>query len=77
MESVLKENPGSTRKHLLEILHPSLEPASPEAKKALDDMQATDAESSLAQRISPGGCGNLQLDRIRQRLEQELGRFSD
>ena len=34
----LKENPGSTRKHLLEILHPSLDPGSPEAKKALEPL---------------------------------------
>jgi hypothetical protein len=34
----LKENPGSTRKHLLEILHPSLDPESPEAKKALEPL---------------------------------------
>ncbi len=31
----LKENPGSTRQQLLEVLHPSLDPASPEAKEAL------------------------------------------
>ena len=31
----LKENPGSTRKHVLEVLHPSLDPASAEAKEAL------------------------------------------
>jgi hypothetical protein len=30
--------------------------------------------NSLAQRVSPGGCANLMLDRIRQRLEQQLGR---
>ena len=34
----LKENPGSTRKHLLEILHPSLDPASKEAKEALQPL---------------------------------------
>ena len=34
----LKENPGSTRKHLLEILHPSTDPASEEAKKALEPL---------------------------------------
>ena len=34
----LKENPGSTRLHLLEILHPSLDPASPEAKQALQPL---------------------------------------
>ncbi len=31
----LKENPGSTRRNLLEVLHPSLDPASEEAKDAL------------------------------------------
>jgi len=34
----LKENPGSTRKHLLEILHPSLDPKSKEAKDALQPL---------------------------------------
>jgi len=34
----LKENPGSTRKHLLEILHPSLDPQSKEAKEALQPL---------------------------------------
>lgn len=31
----LKENPGSNRLQLLEVLHPSLDPKSPEAKEAL------------------------------------------
>jgi len=34
----LKENPGSTRQHLLEILHPSLDPESKEAKEALQPL---------------------------------------
>ncbi len=34
----LKENPGSTRKHLVEILHPALDPQSEEAKKALQPL---------------------------------------
>jgi hypothetical protein len=34
----LKENPGSTRKHLLEVLHPSLDPQSKEAKEALQPL---------------------------------------
>ncbi len=34
----LKENPGSTRHHLLEILHPSLDPKSEEAKEALQPL---------------------------------------
>lgn len=34
----LKEHPGSTRQHLLEVLHPSLDPASKEAKDALQPL---------------------------------------
>jgi len=34
----LKENPGSTRQHLLEILHPSIDPKSEEAKEALQPL---------------------------------------
>lgn len=34
----LKENPGSTRQHLLEILHPSLDPQSQEAQDALQPL---------------------------------------
>ena len=34
----LKENPGSTRQHLLEVLHPSLDPKSPEAREALQPL---------------------------------------
>jgi hypothetical protein len=34
----LKENPGSTRQHLLEVLHPSLDPQSAEAKAALQPL---------------------------------------
>ncbi|MEN7973547.1 MAG: hypothetical protein ABFR47_06895 [Verrucomicrobiota bacterium] len=34
----LKENPGSTRKHLLEALHPSLKPESKEAAEALQPL---------------------------------------
>ena len=41
-----------------------------EAKQSLDEMKEADAAASLAQRVSPGGCGDLQLDRIRRRLEQ-------
>ena len=40
-----------------------------EAKQSLDEMKEADAAASLAQRVSPGGCGDLQLDRIRRRLE--------
>lgn len=42
------------------------------AKQDLEDKVEADAASSLAQRVSPGACGDLQLDRIRQRLEQEI-----
>jgi argininosuccinate lyase len=41
-----------------------------EAKSQLDTGEAPDAAASLAQRVSPGGCGNLLLERIRLRLEQ-------
>jgi hypothetical protein len=34
----LKEHPGSTRQHLLEVLHPSFDPASAEAKEALQPL---------------------------------------
>jgi len=34
----LKENPGSTRQHLLEVLHPSLDPKSKEAMDALQPL---------------------------------------
>lgn len=41
-----------------------------DAKNSLEEMGSADAAASLAQRVSPGGCGDLQLDRIRRRLEQ-------
>jgi predicted metal-binding protein len=34
----LKDHPGSTRAHLLEVLHPSVDPASKEAKAALQPL---------------------------------------
>lgn len=34
----LKEHPGSTRRHLLDVLHPSLDPESKEAKAALQPL---------------------------------------
>jgi len=46
-----------------------------DAKKRLDEMEAPDVSVSLAQRVSPGACGDLQLDRIRRRLEQEIARM--
>jgi argininosuccinate lyase len=42
------------------------------AKQALDQIDTPDIAASLAQRTSPGACGDLRLDRIRHRLEQEL-----
>jgi argininosuccinate lyase len=45
------------------------------AKERLDDPgTAPDVAASLAARVSPGGCGNLQLDTIRQRLAREAAR---
>ncbi|MEJ2384581.1 MAG: argininosuccinate lyase [Xanthomonadales bacterium] len=45
-----------------------------EAKRTLDDLDAPDAAASLAQRVSPGGCGNLMLGAIGQRLGEEIDR---
>jgi argininosuccinate lyase len=41
------------------------------AKQQLDETPEMDVQESLARRTSPGACGNLQLDRIRSRLEAE------
>ena len=41
------------------------------AKKRIDEIVQLDVQESLTNRISPGACGNLQLDRIRLRLEAE------
>jgi argininosuccinate lyase len=41
------------------------------AKQQMDDAEQMDVQESLAKRISPGACGDLQLDRIRLRLEAE------
>jgi argininosuccinate lyase len=46
-----------------------------QAKSLLDAVDAPDAAASLAQRVSPGGCGNLLLCRIRERLEQQHSRI--
>ncbi|NNJ66273.1 MAG: hypothetical protein HKP16_11925, partial [Xanthomonadales bacterium] len=43
-----------------------------EAKQTLDQLESPDVAASLAQRVSPGACGDLQLDRLRHRLEEEL-----
>jgi len=45
-----------------------------EAKSRLDTIEAPDVAVSLAQRLSPGGCGNLLLDRIGERLRQLIAR---
>jgi argininosuccinate lyase len=41
-----------------------------DAKQKLDELEDVDPAESLAQRVSPGACADLQLDRLRQRLEQ-------
>jgi argininosuccinate lyase len=41
------------------------------AKQQMAEAAQLDVLESLARRISPGACGDLQLDRIRQRLEAE------
>jgi len=43
------------------------------AKQQMDETAQPDVQESLARRISPGACGDLQLDRIRLRLEDEYG----
>ena len=45
-----------------------------EAKSRLDAAEQPDAAASLAQRVSPGGCADLLLDRIRQRLEERISK---
>ena len=46
-----------------------------EAKKRLDELEAPVVEASLEKRVSPGGCADLGLDRIRARLEARLARI--
>jgi argininosuccinate lyase len=41
-----------------------------QAKEKMGGLAQRDAGQSLAQRISPGACGDLQLDLIRARLEK-------
>jgi argininosuccinate lyase len=43
-----------------------------DAKQQLGAVRGMNPADSLAQRVSPGGCANLMLDRIRQRLERQL-----
>jgi argininosuccinate lyase len=45
-----------------------------EAKRTLDTLEVPDAAASLAQRVSPGGCGNLLLAAIGRRLREETAR---
>lgn len=42
------------------------------AKQQLAELPPGDPVESLEKRVSPGACGDLQLDRIRQRLEELL-----
>jgi len=46
-----------------------------QAKEKIGDLTHGDVEKSLAQRVSPGACGDLQLDRIRSRLEEVTARI--
>ncbi len=46
-----------------------------QAKEKIGDLTHGDAAQSLAQRVSPGACGDLQLDRIRSRLEEVTARI--
>jgi argininosuccinate lyase len=48
-----------------------------EAKKTLADSGGLDAAESLVQRVSPGGCADLGLDRIRHRLDLEFTNFEN
>jgi len=48
-----------------------------EAKSQLDEVEQPDVAASLAQRVSPGGCANLLLDRLRQRLEERISKAAD
>jgi argininosuccinate lyase len=41
------------------------------AKKQIDEIADLDVQESLARRVSPGACGDLQLERLRLRLEAE------
>ena len=45
-----------------------------EAKRKLDELEAPDVEASLARRVSPGGCADLGLELIRQRLASAKSR---
>lgn len=45
------------------------------AKQKLDGLASPDVAQSLAQRVSPGACGDLRLDEIGSRLALEMERF--
>ena len=47
------------------------------AKQELDSLDAPDAAQSLAQRVSPGACGDLMLEDIERRLNREISALSD
>ena len=44
-----------------------------QAARDMDDLSLRAPEQSLEARLSPGGCGNLLLERLRQRLEAVAG----
>ena len=46
-----------------------------QAKEKMGELAQRDAGQSLAQRISPGACGDLQLHRIRDRLQTVMARI--
>lgn len=48
-----------------------------EAKRKPGGNEAPDVARSLAARLSPGGCGDLRLDQIRERLELEISAFEN
>jgi len=43
-----------------------------QAKAELEALDRPDPAASLAQRVSPGGCGNLLLEHLRRRLEEQI-----
>ena len=47
------------------------------AKQELDSLDAPDAAQSLAQRVSPGACGDLMLEDIERRLNREISALGD
>ncbi len=47
-----------------------------QAKAELDSLDRPEPAASLAQRVSPGGCGNLLIERLRQRLEEQISHLA-